>query len=351
MDNQALYLTVMAVAIAIGIAATVIYYFARYYIKTGTSEDSSGEASKGFSQPATSLREALQATRSGFWGRLGAQESNLPIGVDKIEEALFTSDLGPRAAGQLFNVVSQKLQGGDLTEQKIREVLKSEMLTLFEKVRVGRDLFVSTKASGSEPKVWMVVGVNGVGKTTTIGKLAQKGKMQGLKVMVVAGDTYRAAADAQISVWAKRAGVELFNPDGVKDPAAVAFAGLEKAKSQKFGLVIVDTAGRLHTQTPLMEELKKLKRVMAKVIPTAPHETLLVVDANSGQNAQVQARQFHEALGLSGVIVTKLDGTAKGGVVLGIVDELKLDIPLIGVGEGVDDLRDFSAQEFVDSIL
>jgi fused signal recognition particle receptor len=197
----------------------------------------------------------------------------------------------------------------------------------------------------------MIVGVNGAGKTTTIGKLAQQFAEQGYKTMVAAGDTFRAAAQSQLGVWAERAGVELFSPPGVTDPAAVAFEALTIAKKKNMDVVIIDTAGRLHTQTHLMEELKKIKRVMAKIDPKAPHKTLLVLDASTGQNALLQAKMFHEALQVDGVILTKMDGTAKGGVVVGLSYELKLPIFFIGVGETAHDLKPFNSVEFVNGIL
>ncbi len=202
-----------------------------------------------------------------------------------------------------------------------------------------------------KPAVLMVVGVNGAGKTTTIGKLARRIAQSGRKVLVAAGDTFRAAAGDQLRIWVDRAQVEIFAPPGVTDPSAVAFDACQTAQIKGFDVVIIDTAGRLHTQKNLMEELKKMKRVITKVLPGAPHETLLVLDANSGQNALVQAREFNTALEVTGVVLTKLDGTAKGGVALGLAFELGLPIKLIGVGEGIEDLRRFSSREFVDSII
>ncbi len=211
--------------------------------------------------------------------------------------------------------------------------------------------FFPFRFADSGPTVIMIVGVNGAGKTTTIGKLAAKFANHGLKVLVAAGDTFRAAASQQLKTWTERAQVEIFSPEGVKDPAAVAFDAVQKAKAQDFQMVIIDTAGRLHTQAPLMEELKKVKRVMTKITSEAPHETWIVLDSNSGQNALVQARQFHEAVGLTGIILTKLDGSAKGGVAFAISHELKLPICWIGVGEKVGDLRVFNRSEFVDSLF
>jgi fused signal recognition particle receptor len=207
--------------------------------------------------------------------------------------------------------------------------------------------------------VLMVVGVNGAGKTTTIGKLSMKLASRGKRVLVAAGDTFRAAAGEQLKTWTDRAGaapsgtgaVEIFDPENVTEPSAVAYQALEIAKSKDFDIVIIDTAGRLHTQKNLMEELKKMKRVLGKIDPTAPHETLLVLDANSGQNALIQAKEFNGALGVDGVVLTKLDGSAKGGVAIGITNEVGLPVKLIGVGEKIGDLRPFDPLVFVDSIL
>ena len=220
------------------------------------------------------------------------------------------------------------------------------------------------KAS-SGPTVLMVVGVNGAGKTTSIGKITAQLAQDGKKVLVAAGDTFRAAAGNQLKTWTDRAqqkaqesaqqnthgSVEIFWPDNTTDPSAVAYDSVQKAKAQNFDYVILDTAGRLHTQSNLMEELKKIKRVMAKVIPEAPHETWIVLDANSGQNALLQAKEFNTALAITGVVLTKMDGTAKGGVALGLVDQLQIPIKLIGVGEKISDLRLFKSSEYVNSIL
>ncbi len=193
--------------------------------------------------------------------------------------------------------------------------------------------------------------MNGAGKTTTIGKLANQLAQKGKRVLIAAGDTFRAAAREQLKVWSERAEVEIFDLPETKDPSAVAFGACERGVQRGFDFIIIDTAGRLHTQKNLMEELKKMKRVIQKVIPNAPHETLLVLDANNGQNSLLQAREFHGALGVSGVILTKMDGTAKGGVAVGVASELKIPIKWIGIGEKVSDLRLFSPQEFVKSIF
>jgi fused signal recognition particle receptor len=324
------------------------------------------------------LFAALSETRSSFFGRIkslfGAKAALEAHELEDLEEILYTSDLGPQTVQRLLGAVESRLKlNGGQGFDAVRDALKHEMLDIFSvldprfdsngdgaldqrpKVHAGSEDYLE----GLErlaiwhhaPAVIMVVGVNGAGKTTTIGKLARRLAQSGRKVLVAAGDTFRAAAEGQLKVWTERAQVEIFSPANVTDPSAVAFMAVEHAKAEAFDVVIVDTAGRLHTQKNLMEELKKMKRVIAKPIPSAPHEVLLVLDANSGQNALMQAREFHQALQVTGVVLTKLDGTAKGGVAVGLACELQIPIKLIGVGEGIDDLRRFSSREFVDSII
>lgn len=383
-SNDLYYLLLVCGIIVLGIIATIVYYFARYYFRThGDDSEVVSKAAdisrlgheeivvkpSGATTPSEptveappkrkTIQEALEGTKASFWGKvkfaLGGRETLDAKDVEALEEVLFTSDMGPQTAQILFEKVGDQLKASEKSDiSKVREALKAQMTGMFDAVTVaGTDLFaeLQNQVRESKPVVWMVVGVNGAGKTTTIGKLASKAQSLGLKAMIVAGDTFRAAADAQLKTWADRAGCEYFSTDVTKDPSAVAYQGIEKAKSQGYDLVIVDTAGRLHTQENLMEELKKMKRVMAKVQATAPEQTLLVIDANSGQNALEQARQFHKALDLSGVVLTKLDGTSKGGVAVGLVHELKIPIRFIGVGESVEDLRPFVAREFVDAIL
>jgi len=320
------------------------------------------------------LKSALANTRHSFFGRLqklfGAKPAISANEMDEIEEILYTSDLGPQTVQKLLSAVETRLKAeGGAGFEVVRSALKDQMLSIFDSLGNGNGNGNSKNVAvhhGSEqyldglenlaiwdhkPAVVMVVGVNGAGKTTTIGKLARRLAQSGRKVLVAAGDTFRAAAGDQLKVWTERAQVEIFSPENVTDPSAVAFMACEHAAKDSFDVVIIDTAGRLHTQKNLMEELKKMKRVMTKPIPTAPHEVLLVLDANSGQNALIQAREFHQALGVTGVVLTKLDGTAKGGVAVGLACELGLPIKLIGVGEGIEDLRRFRSQEFVESII
>ena len=307
---------------------------------------------------APDLRQALRNTKSSFWGRIGQVFAGKPAlaasELEVVEEILYTSDLGPQSVQRLLEAVSDRAkQQGHVGLEAVRGALRQEMLTILDDVPNGQARGLqSLNVWGDGPAVVLIVGVNGAGKTTTIGKLAkQLADLHGKRVLVAAGDTFRAAAGAQLKVWTERAQVEIFSPEGVSDPSAVAFDACQMAKAKGFDVVLVDTAGRLHTHKNLMEELKKMRRVVAKVLPQAPHEVLLVLDANSGQNALVQAREFNEALQVTGVVLTKLDGTAKGGVAVGLAAELHLPIKLIGLGEGVDDLQGFSPSEFVDSIL
>lgn len=380
--------------VIIGFGSTVVYYFARYYFKTkdddhevvSSLKESPVEATSELASPPLlktapleereegpraeppikvvpqkvekpkELREALFNTKQGLWGRIKGvfgDESNFEDDdFENLEEILYTSDLGPQTVQRLVEAISRDLNGSEKKNaERVRSALKNEMMSIFSSLESGEQKILQRVNQFSKPTVIMIVGVNGAGKTTTIGKLANLFAENHLKTMVVAGDTFRAAAKEQLQVWSQRAEVEIFNPENVQDPSAVAFDGCTSAKAKGSDVVIVDTAGRLHTQSNLMDELKKMKRVIQKVLPEAPHEVLIVLDANSGQNALVQAKMFHEALELSGVVLTKLDGTAKGGVAVGLACELNLPIRLIGVGEGLKDLRDFEPQEFVDSII
>ncbi|MBO9665904.1 MAG: signal recognition particle-docking protein FtsY [Bdellovibrio sp.] len=306
---------------------------------------------------AVDLSEALKKTEENLFGRIRnlfkSGDNNQYL--DEIEEILYTSDLGPTTVQRLMGALNEKLSKKERADYElVRETLKEEIKNIF----AGSHSSAPTQGILSKinfvengPTVLMIVGVNGAGKTTSIGKIASQLAAQGKKVLVAAGDTFRAAAGGQLKVWTDRAQVEIYSPEGVTDPSAVAFDAVAKGKAQNYDIVIVDTAGRLHTQANLMEEIKKMKRVMTKVIPEAPHETLIVLDANSGQNALMQAKEFHNALGLTGAVLTKMDGTAKGGVAVGLAQELQIPIKLIGVGERIQDLRTFSAQEFVDSLF
>lgn len=306
---------------------------------------------------AVDLKEALKKTEENLFGRirnLFKSDSNNKH-LDEIEEILYTSDLGPITVQRLMAALEEKLSKKERADYElVRETLKEEIKNIFagsHSASHGQGILQKINFASEGPTVLMIVGVNGAGKTTSIGKIAAQLAGEGKKVLVAAGDTFRAAAGGQLKVWTERARVEIFSPDGVTDPSAVAFDAVAKGKAQGYDVVIVDTAGRLHTQANLMEEIKKMKRVMTKVIPEAPHETLIVLDANSGQNALMQAKEFNTALGLTGAVLTKMDGTAKGGVAVGLAQELHIPIKLIGVGERIQDLRSFSAQEFVDSLF
>lgn len=294
------------------------------------------------------LKKALRATEENIFGRIKSlfKTNEASSHLEDIEEVLYTSDLGPETVQRLMGALEDMSRKEKADLDKVRDTLKTEMEVVFSGLPSN-----GLQYAKEGPTVFMIVGVNGAGKTTSIGKLSAQFASQGKRVLVAAGDTFRAAAGGQLKVWTERAQVEIFSPDGVKDPSAVAFDAVSKAKGQNYDIVIIDTAGRLHTQENLMEELKKMKRVMTKVIPEAPHEVIIVLDANSGQNALIQAKEYHKALTLTGAILTKMDGTAKGGVAVGLANELQIPIKFIGVGERIQDLRHFSSHEFVESIF
>jgi len=294
------------------------------------------------------LKNGLAKTRKGFVEKVESIFSRGKIDketIEELEEALITSDVGIHAAQEIVNFLREKIKKGEIEDTlSVKEALKKEMVSL-----LGSSAPVVL--FGERPFVILTVGVNGVGKTTTIGKLASRFTSEGHSVLLGASDTFRAAAIEQLEIWAKRAGASIVKHQSGSDPAAVAFDAIESARHKKIDIVIIDTAGRLHTKSPLMEELKKVKRVVQKAMPLAPQEVLLVVDATTGQNALRQARVFNEAIGITGVALTKLDGTAKGGIVFAIKKELGIPVRLIGVGEGVDDLRDFDPKEFVKALF
>jgi fused signal recognition particle receptor len=297
------------------------------------------------------LRKGLAKARgeSGFLGRLaslfaGKKELDPQI-ADQVEEILLTSDVGVATTQAILGRLRQGLDRNELSSsQAVWDALRAD---------AGRILGIGggkIKLS-QKPTVVFMVGVNGVGKTTTIGKLATKLKAEGKSVLLAAGDTFRAAAVQQLEVWGKRVGCDVVKGKEGADPGAVIFDAVQKAKEGGVDVVLADTAGRLQTKTPLMDELKKIARTMQKAMEGAPHETLLVLDATNGQNATSQAKMFQEAIPLSGIVLTKLDGTAKGGVILGICDELKIPVRYVGLGERADDLREFVADEFVEALF
>ncbi len=265
--------------------------------------------------------------------------------IDEIEGALLSSDVGFDSTSKILADIKARVkENGYDDAQMLKSLLKEEIAKYLKDADNGGP-------HDSKPYVIMIVGVNGVGKTTTVGKLAHNFKEDGKKVLIAAADTFRAAANEQLKIWADRAGVDIIQQQPGTDPGAVAFDAVSAAKARGVDIVLIDTAGRLHTKTNLMEELKKIHRVVQKVVPDAPHEVLLVLDAVTGQNGLVQARQFLAAASVTGIVLTKLDGTAKGGIVVAISQELKLPVKYIGVGEGIDDLQPFDRKTFVDALF
>jgi len=265
--------------------------------------------------------------------------------LEEFEELLIMADVGPKAATEITEALRERVKQEKIkNEVDLKQAFKEEVRKI---LRPGHKIM----CAGENPYIILAVGVNGVGKTTTIGKLARRFTDLGFTVTLAAADTFRAAAIEQLEIWAERAGANIVKHRSGADPAAVAFDAVVSAKSKNVDVVIIDTAGRLHTKSNLMEELKKIKRVVEREKPSAPHETLLVVDATSGQNAIAQARMFNEAIGVTGIALTKLDGTAKGGIVIAINRELDIPVKLIGVGETVDDLQDFDPDGFVNALF
>lgn len=291
----------------------------------------------------------LAKTREGLLGPirrlLPGRRTITPELCEELETALLAADVGTASATVLMEAVRDLVrQSGEADADSVRAVLRKVMTT---RLRTGG----ATTNAAPFPRVVLLVGVNGVGKTSTAGKLAGRYRRDGKRVVLVAGDTFRAAAVEQLEQWGRRVGADVVRHQGGGDPAAVAFDGLAAAKARKADVVLIDTAGRLHTKSNLMEELRKVTRTLGKAMPGAPHEVLLVLDATVGQNGLAQARQFHEALGVTGVVLTKLDGTARGGIVLAIAGELGLPVQYVGVGEGVEDLQAFDPEAFVEALL
>ncbi len=292
------------------------------------------------------LRERLSKTRQSLsvgLGRVltGKRRIDAEL-LEEIEELLITADIGVQTAARLIDRISAAKAA---TEEELQAVLRAEILAILTHPPH------TARAPDASPHVIMVVGVNGVGKTTTIGKLAARLRADGRKVLIAAADTFRAAAVEQLAIWAGRAGADIVRHRDGADPAAVAYDAVEAAQARGADVVIVDTAGRLHTKVNLMEEIKKVKRSIAKKLPQAPHEILLVLDATTGQNAISQARLFHEALEITGIALTKLDGTAKGGIVVAICHEFDIPLQYIGIGETIEDLQDFDPEQFVEALF
>lgn len=301
------------------------------------------------------LDKGLEKTKSSFFDKLGkavAGKSTVDADVlDDLEDVLISSDVGVATTVKIIDRIEARVAKDKyLGTTELNEILREEIAALLSEVNSGNETEFTIPKQDA-PYVIMVVGVNGVGKTTTIGKLAHQFKAAGKKVVLGAGDTFRAAAVDQLQIWADRVGVEIVKQAMGSDPASVAFDTLQSAVAQNADVVILDTAGRLHNKVNLMNELTKIKRVMNKVIPDAPHDVMLVLDGSTGQNAFEQAKQFTAATEVSSLAVTKLDGTAKGGVVIGISDQFQIPVRYIGVGEAMQDLQVFNKTEFVDSFF
>lgn len=306
-----------------------------------------GGQKRGF---LSGLREGLRKTREGFvrkLDRLFMGKARLDAQtLEEFEELLITADLGVATTTRLIRDVESRISRSEAQRPDLLRGLVKEAVTELLLPRQA-----PLKPGSQRPYVVMVIGVNGVGKTTTIAKLGRHWKQEGLNVVLVAGDTFRAAAIEQLQSWGDRIGVEVIRQQHGADPSAVVFDALQSAKAKSTDMVILDTAGRLHTKVNLMEELKKIQRVAARVVPGAPHEVLLVLDATTGQNALSQARLFHEAVGVTGIAMTKLDGTAKGGILVTVASEFNIPIRYVGVGEKMEDLQVFDARGFVEALF
>ncbi len=301
------------------------------------------------------LDKGLEKTKSGFLDKISkavAGKSKVDEkDLDDIEDALIASDVGIPTTVKIIDRLEERVAKDKfISTSDLKNILKNEISDLLAENNAG-DVEEWLPSTASKPYVFMIVGVNGVGKTTTIGKLAHALKKEGKKVVLGAADTFRAAAVKQLEIWAERADVSIVSKGQDADPASVAFDTLNAAVAQDADVAIIDTAGRLHNQIGLMNELSKIKRVMQKVVPEAPHEVLLVLDASTGQNAMAQAKAFTEATDVTGIVLTKLDGTAKGGVAIGISDQFKIPIRFIGVGEGIEQLQPFNRKAYIDSLF
>ncbi len=295
---------------------------------------------RGLTKTSQSLTEGIGALV------LGKKKIDDEV-LEELETRLLTADVGVNVTTAIMHELTQSMKRSELADMDaLMQALFNKMYTILAPAE--QPLEIDTRKS---PYVILMVGINGAGKTTTIGKLAKKFQQEGLSVMLAAGDTFRAAAVEQLTIWGERNQIPVIAQGSGADSASVIFDALQAAKARKIDILLADTAGRLHTQTNLMDELKKVKRVIQKFDTSAPHEIMLIVDASIGQNALVQAKQFNEALGLTGITVTKLDGTAKGGILFAIADQVKIPVRFIGVGESIDDLQEFDAHEFTSALL
>ena len=297
------------------------------------------------------LKEGLSKSRETWVQKIGTIFQNRQWdekSLDEMEESLLTADVGVKATDKLMQALRRQSPGDieDLSQDMMAK-LQAAMIDIL------RGSVAPPKRAPLSVRPWVIIflGVNGVGKTTTIGKLAAQYRAEGKKVLLVAGDTFRAAAIEQLDAWGKRVGVDVVKHKAGADPSAVVFDGMQAAKSRNVDVLLIDTAGRLHTKVHLVDELKKIRRVITRELPDAPHETLLVLDATTGQNGLQQARVFKEATDISGIVLTKLDGTAKGGVIIGIYEELGVPVQFIGVGEDVEDLQPFEPESFVEALF
>ena len=315
----------------------------------------SGSPKRGNSERADSergwfgrLRDGLAKTRGGFLAQVqGLIAGRIDEGtLEELEEVLYMADLGPSLVEALLERLKAREGAGADARTRVKEIMRSCLEN-----PESPPAFAPRDPPAGEPRIVFLVGVNGVGKTTTAGKLASRYSSENLKVMLAAGDTFRAAAGEQLTVWAERSGCEIISHKEGADSSAVVYDAVQAAKARGVDVLLVDTAGRLHTKHNLMEELKKLGRVTQRLVDTAPHEVLLVLDATSGQNVLAQVREFGPALGVTGLVLTKLDGTAKGGVALGAAYESGVPIRYVGVGESVEDLIDFDASKFIEAIF
>ncbi|WP_271629539.1 signal recognition particle-docking protein FtsY [Caldicellulosiruptor sp. DIB 104C] len=293
------------------------------------------------------LKEGLSKTKKNFTERvenlLKAFKQVDDELFDELEEVLVLSDVGVKTSKKIIENLKEKVKMNKISDsQAVKDLLKEEMFNIIN---------LPNKLKEKYPLIILMVGVNGVGKTTSIGKIANLLKSNGKKVIIAAADTFRAAAIDQLEIWAKRVGCDIIKNVEGADPAAVVFDGIQAMRARKADVLIVDTAGRLHTKKNLIEELKKIDRVINQQMPEAEKETLLVIDATTGQNGLIQAKEFNQAVNISGIVLTKLDGTAKGGIVVSICDELKIPVKFIGVGEKIDDLQEFNPKEFIDALF
>lgn len=321
--------------------------------ETVNEEVNSDSSASDDSEKSTTLDEGLKKTKRSFFEKLSRAivgKSTVDDDVlDGIEEALITSDVGIDTTSRIIERLEARVAKDKyLNTSELNSILKEEIAEL---LNVGSSTTPQTYDFTKKPYVIMVVGVNGVGKTTTIGKIASQLKSQGKKVILGAADTFRAAAVDQLTIWSERAGVDIVKQSMGSDPASVAYDTVQSAVSKDADVVLIDTAGRLHNKVNLMNELTKIRNVMSKVVPDAPHEVLLVLDGSTGQNAYQQAKEFTKATDVTALAVTKLDGTAKGGVVVGISDQFQIPVKFIGVGEKINDLKIFNKKDFIDSLF